>query len=360
MVKHQSAMLACLSDDEQQQLCTLMDKLVIASPGWPQELWPNETEQEGILIMQLARTFRLSRPSPPCSAPPSPPALAQTLTIGVRAGPQSITRISMATGTRYAEALKHVLRHADLSGDKLQIQPRLALQLEDDRADRLERPPSCAPASNSMMARTSPPRTRSSPSSASPLSPARTRTDDLCPARQTGEIVDPPRSIRHPRTGAEPAQRLHPAVHRFAQGGRRPEQGQRQRGLQFRQGADRAPAQEFVSWMLKDQMVLERFDGYWGPRSPGPRWCARNCRTTPPVLRSSRPAWVPTSSCARRPPTSRCSKCASKLADHGGRSVDPFNISHQQIPAGQRQGRLAPAQEPAAGREGARGDRPRH
>ncbi|MDX3806915.1 MarR family winged helix-turn-helix transcriptional regulator [Bosea thiooxidans] len=38
MVKHQTAMLAGLSDDEQQQLCALMDKLVIASPDWPQEL----------------------------------------------------------------------------------------------------------------------------------------------------------------------------------------------------------------------------------------------------------------------------------------------------------------------------------
>jgi len=50
MLQHQNAMLACLSNDEQQQLCALMDKLVIASPGWPQELCPNEneTKQEGI------------------------------------------------------------------------------------------------------------------------------------------------------------------------------------------------------------------------------------------------------------------------------------------------------------------------
>lgn len=38
MVKHQTAMLACLDESEQQQLCALMDKLVIASPAWPQEL----------------------------------------------------------------------------------------------------------------------------------------------------------------------------------------------------------------------------------------------------------------------------------------------------------------------------------
>lgn len=42
MVQHQTAMLGCLTEEEQRQLCTLMDKLVIASPAWP-----NELEQEG-------------------------------------------------------------------------------------------------------------------------------------------------------------------------------------------------------------------------------------------------------------------------------------------------------------------------
>jgi len=42
MQQQQRAMLSCLSDDEQRQLCALMDKMVIASPAWP-----NELEQEG-------------------------------------------------------------------------------------------------------------------------------------------------------------------------------------------------------------------------------------------------------------------------------------------------------------------------
>jgi len=42
MVQHQNMMLSRLSEDEQQQLCTLLDKLVIASPTWP-----NELEHEG-------------------------------------------------------------------------------------------------------------------------------------------------------------------------------------------------------------------------------------------------------------------------------------------------------------------------
>lgn len=38
MLQQQKAMLACLSEDEQRQLCMLLDKLVIASPAWPHEL----------------------------------------------------------------------------------------------------------------------------------------------------------------------------------------------------------------------------------------------------------------------------------------------------------------------------------
>ncbi|BCB21822.1 MarR family winged helix-turn-helix transcriptional regulator [Bosea sp. ANAM02] len=38
MLEHQTTMLAALSEGEQRQLCALMDKLVIASPAWPQEL----------------------------------------------------------------------------------------------------------------------------------------------------------------------------------------------------------------------------------------------------------------------------------------------------------------------------------
>ena len=54
------------------------------------------------------------------------------------------------------------------------------------------------------------------------------------------KVVDPhthPR--RHRRAGADPAERLHPPVHRLGEGGRGPDQGERQRGLQLRQGGDR-------------------------------------------------------------------------------------------------------------------------
>ncbi len=52
-------------------------------------------------------------------------ALAQTLTIGVRGGPDSIDPHFTATGT-HAEALKHVFDTLVWSGDGLELMPRLA------------------------------------------------------------------------------------------------------------------------------------------------------------------------------------------------------------------------------------------
>lgn len=55
----------------------------------------------------------------------SSPTLAQTLTIGVRGGPDSIDPHFTATGT-HAEALKHVYDTLVWSGDGLELEPRLA------------------------------------------------------------------------------------------------------------------------------------------------------------------------------------------------------------------------------------------
>src|SRR5262245_56597328 len=52
-------------------------------------------------------------------------ALAQTLTVGVRGGPDSIDPHFTATGT-HAETLKHVFDTLTWSGDGLEIEPRLA------------------------------------------------------------------------------------------------------------------------------------------------------------------------------------------------------------------------------------------
>lgn len=53
------------------------------------------------------------------------PAFAQTLTIGVRGGPDSIDPHFTATGT-HAEALKHIYDTLVWSGDGLELEPRLA------------------------------------------------------------------------------------------------------------------------------------------------------------------------------------------------------------------------------------------
>ena len=50
---------------------------------------------------------------------------AQTLTLGVRAGPESIDPHFTATGTQ-AEALKHIFDTLVWSGDQLQLEPGLA------------------------------------------------------------------------------------------------------------------------------------------------------------------------------------------------------------------------------------------
>ena len=60
-----------------------------------------------------------------CATAMATSALAQTLTIGVRGGPDSIDPHFTATGT-HAEALKHVFDTLVWSGDGLELMPRLA------------------------------------------------------------------------------------------------------------------------------------------------------------------------------------------------------------------------------------------
>ena len=60
-----------------------------------------------------------------CAAAFAVTASAQTLTIGVRGGPDSIDPHFTATGT-HAEALKHVFDTLVWSGDGLELEPRLA------------------------------------------------------------------------------------------------------------------------------------------------------------------------------------------------------------------------------------------
>jgi peptide/nickel transport system substrate-binding protein len=73
----------------------------------------------------MPRTFRPLAIAIAALAASTTLAAAQTLTIGVRAGPESIDPHYTATGT-HAEALKHVFDTLVWSGDGLEIEPRLA------------------------------------------------------------------------------------------------------------------------------------------------------------------------------------------------------------------------------------------
>ncbi len=82
------------------------------------------------------RRWRTLRPAP-CSTPHrSDSPLAQTLTIGVRGGPDSIDPHFTATGT-HAEALKHVFDTLTWSGNGLEVEPRLAESWKPINADHL-------------------------------------------------------------------------------------------------------------------------------------------------------------------------------------------------------------------------------
>jgi peptide/nickel transport system substrate-binding protein len=76
----------------------------------------------GSLALGLACATALSTPMALVFASP---VAAQTLTIGVRGGPDSIDPHFTASGT-HAEALKHVFDTLTWSGDGLEIEPRLA------------------------------------------------------------------------------------------------------------------------------------------------------------------------------------------------------------------------------------------
>ncbi len=74
----------------------------------------------------ISRVWTRTLPLAACVAFAAGAAAAQTLTIGVRGGPDSIDPHFTATGT-HAEALKHVFDTLVWSGDGLELEPRLAL-----------------------------------------------------------------------------------------------------------------------------------------------------------------------------------------------------------------------------------------
>jgi peptide/nickel transport system substrate-binding protein len=197
------------------------------------------------------------------------PASAQTLTIGVRAGPESIDPHFTATGT-HAEALKHVFDTLVWSGDGLELEPRLAeswrivnpttwefklrkgVKFHDgsdftaeDVKFSIERIP--------MVAGPNP-------------------TTIYVRRVQETKIVDP-HTVHIITDGPAPNLpndfiRLFIVSAKAAQGLSKDNANE---AFNSGKAAIGTGPYKFVSWTPKDQLVLERFDGFWGAKEPWQR-----------------------------------------------------------------------------------------
>ena len=197
-------------------------------------------------------------------------ASAQTLTIGVRAGPESIDPHFTATGTP-AEALKHVFDTLVWSGDDLGLEPRLAeswravndttwefklrrgVKFHDgsdftanDVKFSIERIPAV--------------------SGPNPTTIYIRRVKEV-------KIVDP-YTVQVITDGPAPTLpndfiRLFIVSAKAAKDFSTKETANE--GFNSGKAAIGTGPYKFVSWTPKDQLVLERFDGYWGEKEPWQR-----------------------------------------------------------------------------------------
>jgi peptide/nickel transport system substrate-binding protein len=202
--------------------------------------------------------------------PVSSGAIAQTLTIGVRAGPESIDPHFTATGT-HAEALKHVFDTLVWSGDDLGLEPRLAeswravndttwefklrkgVKFHDgsdftanDVKFSIERIPAV--------------------SGPNPTTIYVRRVKEV-------KIVDP-YTVQVITDGAAPTLpydfiRLFIVSAKAAKDFSTKETANE--GFNSGKAAIGTGPYKFVSWTPKDQLVLERFDGFWGEKEPWQR-----------------------------------------------------------------------------------------
>jgi peptide/nickel transport system substrate-binding protein len=195
---------------------------------------------------------------------------AQTLTIGVRAGPESIDPHFTATGT-HAEALKHVFDTLVWTGDDLGLEPRLAeswravndttwefklrkgVKFHDgsdftanDVKFSIERIPAV--------------------SGPNPTTIYIRRVKEV-------KIIDP-NTVQVITDGAAPTLpndfiRLFIVSAKAAKDFSTKETANE--GFNSGKAAIGTGPYRFVSWTPKDQLVLERFDGYWGGKEPWQR-----------------------------------------------------------------------------------------
>ncbi|MCU4181430.1 ABC transporter substrate-binding protein [Bosea sp. BH3] len=219
--------------------------------------------------MTIARTFRLAAFAALLGAAVSTGALAQTLTIGVRAGPESIDPHYTATGT-HAEALKHVFDTLVWSGDKLQLEPRLATSWKAIAPDVWEfklRPGVKFHDGSDFTAEDVKFSIERIPTVAGP-----NPTTIYVRRVKEVKIVDP-LTVQVVTDGPAPNLpndfiRLFVVSHKAAAGLTKDSANE---AFNTGKAAVGTGPYKFVSWTPKDQLVLERFDGYWGPKEPWAR-----------------------------------------------------------------------------------------
>lgn len=196
-------------------------------------------------------------------------ALAQTLTIGVRAGPESIDPHFTATGT-HAEALKHVFDTLVWSGDQLQLEPRLALSwkpIKDDVWEFKLRPNVKFHDGSDFTAEDVKFSIERVPVVAGP-----NPTTIYVRRVKEVKIVDP-LTIQIVTDGPAPNLpndfiRLFVVSHKAAAGLTKDSANE---AFNSGKAAIGTGPYKFVSWTPKDQLVLDRFDGYWGGAEPWAR-----------------------------------------------------------------------------------------
>jgi len=219
--------------------------------------------------MTFARSFRVAAYAALIGTALSTGALAQTLTIGVRAGPESIDPHYTATGT-HAEALKHVFDTLIWSGDKLQLEPRLATSWKAIAPDVWE-----------FKLRSGVKFHDGSDFTAEDVKFSIERIPTVAGPNPTTiyvrrvkevKIVDP-LTVQVVTDGPAPNLpndfiRLFIVSHKAAAGLTKDTANE---AFNTGKAAIGTGPYKFVSWTPKDQLVLERFDGYWGPKEPWAR-----------------------------------------------------------------------------------------
>jgi peptide/nickel transport system substrate-binding protein len=219
--------------------------------------------------MTMVRSFRLAAFAALLGAAVSSAALAQNLTIGVRAGPESIDPHYTATGT-HAEALKHVFDTLTWSGDQLQIEPRLAVSwkaIEPSVWEFKLRPGVKFHDGSDFTAED----VKFSIERIATVAGPNPTTIYVRRVREV-KIVDP-LTVHIVTDGPAPNLpndfiRLFIVSHKAAAGLTKDSANEAFNGGKAAIGTG---PYKFVSWTPKDQLILDRFDGYWGPKEPWAR-----------------------------------------------------------------------------------------